>query len=452
MQFLWKYVDEMVGKGLEWQVIAKLMFYTSATFLPMALPLGVLLSSLMLFGNMGERYELVALKSAGIPISRLMMPFWFLTLLIAFISFWFSNKLLPVANLKTAMLMYEVRMQKPALNIEQGVFYKEINDYVIRIGEKDADNQTVHNIIIYDHSKHKGNVTITYAESGSMKMSEDKRFLIFQMYNGFNWDEQQKTSNQKNAFPLSYMTFSKQYKKFYLSAFDKQSYGEEFFKNNYQMLNVSQLTYRIDSMKKQQQIATALDYCCWNVLPCMKIYLDDTTTHKSNSKLEYNVKKASPEWQKEVYAQAVQISRTFVTNINFQQQDRKYAQTQLASHQIEFHRKFTLAVACILFFFIGAPIGSIIRKGGLAVPLVITVLFFTLYFALSIIGEKVSKVGDVPPFIGMWFSTFIVLILAAYLTYKITLDSPLVSSEFWSKFFKKLSFKKWRKQINDNEA
>ena len=445
MQFLWQYVDELVGKGLEWTIILKLLFYASATFIPMALTLGVLLSSLMLFGNLGERYELVALKAAGISMSRAILPFWFLTLLIAGISFWFSNNIFPVASLKMRGLLDEVRMQKPALSIDQGVFYKEIDNFVIRVGTKERDNQTIRDIIIYDHSRRQGNNSITHAEWGEMKVSEDKQFLIFQMYNGFNWDETRSGNREESQNRLSYMTFSEQYKRLDISSFNMQSDGNQLFRNYYQMLNVAQLKHAIDSIKTDMVsclLRLSDEMLPQNLYFFKKELTEDTLLSAHKIKKDTILQENTLLNSKEVYTHAIQLSRNISNTLKFEHEDYKYKKRMLSAHQIELHRKFSLAIACIIFFFIGAPLGSIIRKGGLAIPLVITVLFFTLYFALSMMGEKTAKSGAVEPWLGMWLSTFVIIPIALFLTYKITTDSPLVSQESWKLSLEKIKLLK----------
>ena len=248
MQFLWKYIDDLVGKGLEWHIILQLMFYASFTFIPLALPLAILMSSLMLFGNLGEKYELVAMKSAGISLSKMMRPLIYLTVIISISAFIFSNYLLPVANLKMQSLLYDMREQKPALSIDEGVFYTGIDNYVIRVAKKERDNQTVRDVLIYDHSKGMGNTAVTRAEWGTMLMTDDKSKLIFTLYNGFAYDEDMKRGLFEMNRPITRVKFREQRKIFDLSSFSMERTNEEFFKDNYQMLNVKQLNYFIDSL------------------------------------------------------------------------------------------------------------------------------------------------------------------------------------------------------------
>jgi lipopolysaccharide export system permease protein len=189
MQFLWKYIDDIVGKGFEWYIIAELLFFASATFVPLALPLAILLASIMAYGNLGENYELVAIKASGISFRRAMMPTVFFTMFICIAAFYFSNNILPIANLKFSTLLFDVREKKPALNINEGVFYNDIEGYVIRIGSKESDGKTIHNVMIYDHTAENGNTNITVADHGFMEKTPNKQYLIFTLYNGYKYEE-----------------------------------------------------------------------------------------------------------------------------------------------------------------------------------------------------------------------------------------------------------------------
>ncbi|HCT70285.1 MAG TPA: permease, partial [Bacteroidales bacterium] len=247
MQFLWKYIDHLVGKGLQWQVIGELLFYASTTFVPLALPLAILLSSLMTFGNLGERYELVAIKSAGISLRTVMKPLVVLSVLISIFAFVFSNNVLPVTNLKFKSILYDVRQQKLALNIRESIFYNGIEGYTMRIGKKDKDGVTIRDIMIYDHTSRMGNSTVTRAEWGRMEQSADGATLDLTLYNGYNYDEKTDRRNEKNR-PFQRTYFAEQYRRFDLSDFKMMRTNEELFRNHYQMLNLKQLTQAEDSL------------------------------------------------------------------------------------------------------------------------------------------------------------------------------------------------------------
>lgn len=252
MQFVWKYIDDLVGKGLDFWVIAQLLFYASATFVPMALPIAILLSSLMTFGNFGEHYELAAAKSVGISLIKMMKPLIILSVFISASAFYFSNNILPIANLKMSSLLYDVSNAKPALNIKEGIFYREIDNIVIKVGKKDKDGKTIHNVLIYDHSKYTGNTSVTIAESGHMETTDDERYLIMKLYNGYSYQEDLSKREHYDTRPLERIYFKEQYKRFDLSSFSMQKTNEEFFKDHYQMMNIKQLSASIDSLKLER--------------------------------------------------------------------------------------------------------------------------------------------------------------------------------------------------------
>ena len=443
MQFLWKWVDELVGKGLGLGVLLKLLFYASITLSSMAFPLAVLLASLMTFGNMGERSEIVALKSAGISTRRMMMPLTVVSILIGCLAFEVSNDVIPRATLKLKMLLFDIQEQKPALNITEGVFYTDIDNYAIRVGKKMPDGVTIKDILIYDHSKHQGNINVTAAERGTMEVTPDKHYLLFTLYNGSSWDESSVSRgsyDSRNHYPLMRATFDKQYKRFDRSDFSAQSVDASFYENHSTALSVKQLTQQIDTAKFQikynnQQTANI-------ILQCLYFF---NTMVKDNDKVETASTQDLPQltdrddlFQARVYQLAEHGVRNTSYAINYNFQEVEFRTHQLWNYQIEFHRKFTLAMACLLFFFIGAPLGSIIRKGGIGIPLVITVVFFTFYFAISIIGEKLSKSSPLPVWFGMWLSSIILLPICVFLTYHATTDSSVLSPDTYSKFIDNL--------------
>lgn len=447
MQFLWKYVDDLVGKGLEWYLILKLLFYASATFVSLALPLAVLLSSLMTFGNLGEKYEIVAMKSAGISVTSLIRPLAFLALLISISSFWFSNRVLPVANVKMKTLLYEIREQKPALSITEGTFYDGFGDYTIRVGKKHLDNENIEDIVIYDHSKRMGNVTMTYAKRGTMTMTPDKHYFLLSLYDGFYWDESRANGENRSDAPLFFMKFSKQYMKIDLSSFEMQKADESFFKSSNQSMTVSELSAQIDTI--QMERGKRLERVSQHFFEQTyffntQVRFDSSFAGSAYSPTGLCLDTLSKEARQQIFDYASQRSlemkESFVSAFDLVEIDDMV----LFSYQIEWHRKFTLALACFLFFFIGAPLGTIIRKGGIGIPLVITVVFFAFYFVISIIGEKMANSGEIPAWAGMWLSTFVIFPICAFLTYKATMDSAVLSSDAYFNIIKKLQriFKK----------
>ncbi len=457
MQFLWKYIDDLVGKGLEWQIIAELLFYASSTFVPLAVPLAVLLSSLMLFGNLGERYELVAAKSAGISIRQIMMPLIVLVTFLSIGTFFFANNVLPIANLKFQSLLFEVREQKPALTIQEGVFNSSIDNYVIRIAKKDRDNETIHDVLIYDHSRRMGNTTVTRAEWGKMVMTADKKYLIFTLYNGFIIDEDTKRGVYNLIRPITRIKFSENQKRMDLSSFSMNKNNDNFFKKGYQMLDIEQLNTVIDSMDILVQKQKS--YFAKNMLSnfyYMTNFVDTTNRFDANTISTVNkdpMSDLSDAEQNSVVEFALHAVRNQRENIEFNKQDYKTQYKMKWKYEIEWHRKFALSLACLLLFLIGAPLGSIIRKGGLGFPMVFSVFVFILFWIINITGEKFAREGVMPAYVGMWISTFVLLPLGLFLMWKASTDSQLLDSEAWQKWidiFKKgirlLKFKKTKYQ------
>ncbi len=440
MQFLWKYIDDLVGKGLQWHVIGQLLFYASATFVPLALPLSILLSSLMTFGNLGERYELVAIKSAGISLSTVMRPLIVLSVFISIFAFFFSNNILPVANLKFKSILYDVRQQKLALNIREGVFYNGIDGYVMRIGQRGKDGVTIRNVMIYDHTSRMGNTTVTRADSGKMIQSAGGDLLELVLFNGYNYDEKpDKRNDTRRAFQRTH--FTEQYRKFDLSQFKMMRTNEALFRNHYQMLNLKQLTTSEDSLRKEiktrregLQRSIELSYQFNTQIDSGSIKVTEKTDSVHTTGL-FALKGLNKEDLTKAFDMSVNSARSARNNVEYVRNDLKEREVLLYKHEVEWHRKFTLSFACLVLFFIGAPLGAIIRKGGLGLPLVISIVFFVIYHVLSMTGEKSVKAGQLEAVYGMWLSSAVFLPLGIILTVKATTDSPLFDADVWKRFF-----------------
>jgi len=444
MQFVWKYIDDLVGKGLEWHIIARLLFLASSTFVPLALPLAILLSSLMMFGNLGEHYELVAAKSAGISLIRIMRPLIIVSFLISGLAFYFSNVVLPVANLKFLSLLFDVREKKLAFNIKEGVFYNGIEGYVIRVGKKDEDGNTIRDVMIYDHIKHRGNTSVTLAEWGKMELTPDKRFLVFRLYNGINYEERVDLRNAGKTRPFQRTKFNEQYQSFDLSGFQLTRTDEKLFKSNYEMLNVSQLEHSMDSIKKsiikddsafqKNLVRNYSNFSQYDLTKEGKL-AKDSTQKKVSGVILANFKPA----ERQGIIQSARNAAIFMKENLTQNKENRYNRNKLLhKHEIVFHKKFTFSIACFLLFFIGAPFGAIIRKGGLGLPAVISTVFFVLFWVLSFIGEKYTVEGVLPAYQGMWIAPSVLLPIGIFLTYKASVDASLFDIESWLRFFTKL--------------
>lgn len=437
MQFLWKYIDDMVGKGLEWYIIAELLFYATANLVPLALPLAILLSSIMTFGNLGEHYELVALKSAGLSLQRIMFPLIIFIILTSGAAFYFSNNIWPVANLKMASLLYDVRQKKPSLDIKEKIYYKGIEGYVIRIGKKHKNGEDLEDVTIYDHTENRGNVKVVKAETGKMQMSADKRFLYLTLYDGRNYEEVRPSETTRKSHPLFRSKFKEEKMRFDLSAFAMMRTDEELFKDNYQMLNLAQLKEAVDTLKvkfveRQKEFAANVDQKIFFLKDSLTIPAADTLLPAT----DFTVSDRFSSTEKfAIFEIALNLTRNTKVYVSALAGDFDSKRLSINRHKIEWHRKFTLSIACIVLFFIGAPLGAIIRKGGLGTPVVISVLFFMVFHVLSITGEKLVKENSLEAFQGMWLATACLLPVGIFLTYKATSDSPIMEMDTYKKVF-----------------
>lgn len=450
MNFLWKSITELVGKGLDGTIILELLFYASATFVPLALPLAILLASIMTMGNLGERYELVAMKAAGIPLWRILRgPIW-LSMLIALFAFYFSNNVMPVANLKFKTLFYEVRTKKPAVNIRPNEFYSEIDGYVIRIGSKSKDGKRVEDVLIYDHrNQTQGSAGVTYAKSGMMYGTDSGQYLFFELEDGFSFANEKKANAQAGTDRmLTRIYFKKQVKRFDLSSFAFMQNAKDRYSDDYRMMNLSQLSQQIDSLKyyRDLYVKEAQQYTHYylhhyeqtkNTLIPSSDYSDTdfyTHIHHLNTKQHRNV-----------YNKAMENARIKKEDASHVNAQYNFDSEFIWHHEIEWHRKFTLSVACIILFFIGAPLGAIIRKGGLGTPVVVSTLAFIIYYVIGVLGEKAAKEGAITPGFGMWISGLVFLPLGLFLTIKSTKDSTLLNIDAWKELLMSFINNKIRK-------
>ncbi len=442
MQFLWKYIDDLVGKGLEWYIIAELLFYFTATFVPLALPLAVLLSSIMTMGKMGEYYELVAFKSAGISLRRILWPMVMISVVLAFAAFYFSNNVLPVANLKGLSLLYDVRQQRPAFNITEGIYYHGIDNFVIRVDEKDDGGQTLRGIKIYDHSDRKGNINMTLAEWGTMAVAPDKRYLVLSLYNGTNYQEDGDAGPLDVKRTFQRTTFEKQVRKFDLSMFDLTRTDEDLFRGNFRMLNIGQLIHHEDSLSRQlnnrKNTFLRTYKRRFNNFPNQENFFIPDSVRQELQPLMISQTFADTEGEQGIIRNAMEMIRSNRSQTNLTHDDFRTRERHLARYQIEFHRKFTLSFACVVLFLIGAPLGAIIRKGGFGLPLVISVLLFVVFHVISMMGEKFVREGVLEAHQGMWIASVALLPVGILLTIKATTDSSLLDTDSYLLKFEKL--------------
>ena len=483
MQTIWKYLEDLVGKGLEISVILEFIFYFAIHLIPMALPLAILLSSIMVFGNLAERYELVAIKSAGVSLLKAMRPMFIISFLMAIGAFYTANNLIPKANLSWGALLYDVTQKKPAMNIVANVFFTDIEGYAIRVGKKYKDNQTIEDIIIYvDDRNNTGNNNILIAKRGKMTISDDKQFMTLYLEDGRRYEEMVNDPKYVNTMPHNTMEFSSYNLTIDLSELAFNRTDKERFSEDHRMMNLTQLGKRIDSLN------TFIDHKKGDLYRYIQPYFHQMDTSIAltdtavNERLAYlwsrrittsrggvdinKIRKfkntrdslrnnsamldtlqtlVMTTLQKEDLIERALQNANNIKRISTNNVDDAGSQRELRNkYLVEWHRKFTLAASCILLFFIGAPLGAIIKKGGFGLPLVISILLFILYYVIGIFGEKLVFQGTLPAALGMWLSMLILLPLAIFLTYKASRDSQLFDADAYKRVLRKIT-PKWAK-------
>ena len=451
MQFLWKYIDDMVGKGLEWDIVAELLFYASLALFPMAFPLAMLLASIMSFGNLGENYELLAMKASGISLFRIMRPLLILAIFLTLFAFYFQNNILPKTNLKFMALMVSVKRQKPEMVIKEGVFTNDIDGYSIKVNKKSKTSNMLYGIMIYDHTSNMGNVSVTLADSGFMKISEDKKFMVMTLFHGgTDKDQNPNERGRVRRYPFQRTRFEKQIVTVPLRGFDFKRTDENMLRSAYRMMDLSQLEHSEDSLYlnykyRVRRFAVNMRYNEFlnKSIAQLSQPVDSLRNYQpfqSDSVVDFErvYHNLDPMGKNEIFASALGQARGNKQVIDQNTAELYSLKKNLNKYSMEKHRKFTWSVACLIFFFIGAPLGAIIRKGGLGMPVVVSILMFISYYMISIFGEKFAREDMWSMFDGMWFSTSLFLPLGFFLTYKAANDSGILSLEAYQYKIKRL--------------
>jgi lipopolysaccharide export system permease protein len=437
LQFFWLWIDEFVGKGLSTRIILEFTWYQSAALVPLALPLAVLLASLMTFGNLGESLELVAVKSSGISLLRFMRPLFVVSLLICGVAFMFSNFIIPVAVLKSQTLLADIVWSKPAFDIQEGVFYDKIEGFSIKIGKKENDS-IIHDVIIYEKGPNNLQDNFIIAKSGIMRTAGNKRILEFNLHDGWRYQEKgDRFAKNTDFIRIGFKEYSKQFDLSNLGLQKRTS--DTVNKNNHRMQSMRQLSKAIDSIQKDiDQFSKKVKQDVFSIFTFSK-YLDSGYTKPE-------LKKATVKKFEElvpdstlftINQKAAGLIGSVTLNSEIDNSEYKVKQKDLRLHKIEWHKKITLSLACLVLFLIGAPLGSIIRKGGLGTPLIIAILLFIFFFFFNTSGEKYAKEDVMTAFGGMWMATLFLLPIGIFLTYKAMHDSNIMNKEFY--------FRNWRK-------
>lgn len=441
MQFLWLYIDELVGKGLSFKVILEFLAWGSATLLPLSLPLATLLASMMTMGTLGENNELLAIKAAGISLQRVMAPLAGVCILISVAAFFIANDLIPVAYNKIYTLRDDIGKTKEEIKIPTGTFYNGIEGYILRVNERNDETGIMHGVMVYNHTKNKGNTSLTLADSALMKMSKDKSYLTFVLFDGTNYEETNNKKYRDTTLQMQKIDFHRQELIIPLENYAFQKSDSSRFNDQVKSMNLKQLHHSQDSIGTLNAKGKS----------------DNMESLKRSRTLRYNeqldtsgVKRTTPfmakdlgKWRKiqeEIKAveKAKKQAEEMQMSLASYSRERFHHTYILRLIDIEILKKFALAIACFVFFFIGAPIGALIRKGGLGTPAIISVLFFVAYWVIDISGTKLARDGAVGPFHGVFFSSYILLPTGLFLTWKAINDSSFFNLDSIKSGFRKL--------------
>ena len=447
MNIVWRYIDELVGKGLSAGIIIELMTYFMANMLPLGLPLAVLLAAIMTMGNLGENYELLAMKSAGMSLVQITKPLIILIAIVSVGSFFIGNNLVPYANKKVYSLLYDIRQQKQNLEFQDGLFFNGIDDMSIRVGHQDPETHLLTDVLIYDNRGTNGNMNTIVADSGYIRLSADKRFLLVTLFNGETFEQTRTTSNNSQWFTksaLRHHIFDRQDQVIPMSGFDMGRSNSDQFTNS-KTKNINQLQGDIDSLETLVSTITNRSY---EPLLKERIFSLDHSVLQEPDSLRIDRSNfremvvldsidALPTRSKDrIWGAARSSAKNSRNMFTFDESTGKEALNQLYSSRVEWHKKISLPFSIMIFFLIGAPLGAIIRRGGLGLPVVVSVIFFVIYYIISLSGEKAAKEGNWDAFYGMWLSSFILTPVAVYLTYKATNDSALLDTDWYAGKFK----------------
>jgi len=437
MLFLFKYIDDLIGKGFAWYIILELMMYSSATNVAMALPLSVLLSTIMTYGSLGENYELVAIKAAGISLSRAMYPMIIIVSILSVSAFIFSDYILPVANLKYFSLLYDVRQQRSATLLPEGVFSNSFPGYTIRVEKKGADGQGLYGVIIYQKEQNSDNTSVLFAKEGRMYRTPGDQYLVLKLKDGVRYEESAGDVGYNNRQRMMRFRFKDMEQKFDLKGFQLSRTDENEFKSAFQMMNIKQLRkYK----KDMQHTIDSSEQAGYRMITPYVRYFNLPKKPTAVKTVAPGVGNKAPTLSDQLAAVSNASSEARSIQGLIKDNDaRNHDNAQnIRKSLVEYQKKYTLSAVCLVLFLIGAPLGAIIRKGGLGLPVVVSVAFFLIYYIISTIGEKSVKDGNVSPILGMWISIIILTPIGLFLSYKAITDSAIFDADSYKKFFNRI--------------
>ena len=445
MQFLWKYVDELVGKGLEMNVLAQFFYYSALTLVPVALPLAILLASLITFGNFGERYELLAMKAAGISLLEIIRPLIIIAAFLCCISFYFQNIIGPYAHVKLYTLLYSVKQKSPELDIPEGVFYDEIDKYNFYVKKKNRKTGMLYDVMIYDLSQGADNAHIIVADSGRLNMTADQQYLYLHLYSGESFQNIEKSQvGRTGNIPYRRETFREKHS---LIEFDSgfNLMDESFMSGQSNSKNMKMLAESIDSMtvindsvgrKYYNETKLGIYQIAHGLTKEDTLKIEEAPLNEYNIDSLYN--RSTLSQKQRVISAATSRSENQANDLSYRKYTINDNDRNIRRHQTEWHRKISLSLSCIIFFFIGAPLGAIIRKGGIGMPVVVSVVIFIFYYVIDNMGYKMARDGKWMIMAGMWLSTAVLAPIGAFLTYKSNNDSVVLNADAYISWFKRI--------------
>jgi lipopolysaccharide export system permease protein len=457
MQFLWRYVDELVGKGLEVSVLAQFFFYSALTLIPMSLPLAVLLAALMTFGNFGERFELLAMKAAGISLMRILAPLIIFCSLLCATSFYFQNVVSPDAQVQLWRLLVSMKQTSPELDIPEGVFYDEIQGYNLYVKHKDRETGELSDVLIYNFSDGFENAHIIWAEKGSMETTADKQHLYLHLYNGEQFENLRSQTLSSDNVPYRRETFEEKHT---LIEFDGgfNMVDGGFLNDRADSKNMRQISHSIDSLSTRADSIGRVMYqdAVAGTFRPVRLTRADSVRIEKHGLEPVNTDSLFASF---TLAQRDRVLRQASERVSSAQMEweakaltMKEMDGNIRSHINDWHKKITLSLSCLMFFFIGAPLGAIIRKGGLGMPVVVSVLFFVIYFIIDSGATRVAKSGEMNVVLGVWMSTLVLTPVGAFFTYQSNRDSVVFNAELYVRFFRSLLGLRASRQVTRKEV
>ena len=447
MQFVWLHVKDLVGKGVEMKVLAEFFVYAATSVVPLALPLAILLASLMTFGNLGEKFELTAMKAAGVSLFRIMRPLAITIACICVGAFFFSNNILPKSQVKLWALIFSLKQKSPELDIPVGEFYDGIDGFNLMVRSKNVNNGMLYDLTIYDYSDGFKNAKVMIADSGQIYFTKDNKYLLLQLYAGESFENLDK-KQQRSTKSIPYRRESFSHKQLLIDFdMDFNRYNEDVLQDQHVAKDVARLIESIDSVqvlehqrsKEQSSVIVTKHYFGRERLEDRNVDMWEGAPEQYR---QYNVDSLYAHFTDDeryrAISAAVDKAKEKKDKVDYNALMLDDYQRYIRKHEIELHRKFTLAFACLIFFFIGAPLGAITRKGGLGAPVVISVVMFIVYYIIDNTGYKMAREALWPCWSGMWLSSMILLPIGIFLTYKAATDSALFNPEAWMKYWHRL--------------